>query len=293
MKRRAQLVFPVLKHLIIVTLHFNGAWLIFLIKRKFIKKIQVNEPIRTDEIIISMTSYPRRFKFASKSIKSILMQDLRPKRIILFLFEDDFKLSKYFEKFSRYGVEVQSYPKNLKSFLKIIPALELYPDHVIVSADDDMYYRRDWLRQLINGSDTHPNSIVGHRGIKIRLDSNGQVMPYLNWKLEESEFFGSNLVLTSVGGILYPVGLLNRNVLDMDLAEKLTPNNDDFWIYFIALMSEIPQGTIKSTNQDPYYWFGSQKLALWKSNVLENKNDVQFTNLLVHFRALKKVRGSV
>ncbi len=290
MKRRTKLVLSILRHFATVTFHFNCAWAIHLLRENLSKNVQAIDPLSTNKVIISMTSYPERFKFASKSIKSLLMQDFKPKRIILFLFEEDFAQREYFKKFEKYGVEVQPYSKNLKSFLKIIPALELFSDYVIVSADDDMYYRRTWLTELIEGSQSHPNSIVGHRGIRISLDSDGQVMPYSTWKLEKSEFFGSSVVLTSVGGILYPEGLLGRTVFDMNLAQKLTPNNDDFWIYFIALMSNIPQGTIRSNNVDPYYWFGSQKLALWKSNVLENRNDIQFANLLAHFQALEKIK---
>lgn len=293
MKRRTKLVISILRHLVTVTIHFNISWFLHLMKENFTKNIKSNDKLLSDEVIISMTSYPKRFKFARKSIKSLLMQDLKPRRIIIFLFDDDYKERIFFKRYEKYGVEVQSYPINLKSFLKIIPALTYYPNNIIVTADDDMYYRRTWLSELIRGSQTHPKSIVGHRGIKICLDSDGQVLPYSNWKLAESEFFGSNLVLTSVGGILYPSRIFSNNVLDMNLARELTPNNDDFWIYFIALTSDISQGAISSTNVEPYYWFGSQKLALWKSNVLENRNDLQFANLLSHFQALNKIKGSL
>jgi hypothetical protein len=235
------------------------------------------------DVVVSMTTYPKRFEFARRSLKSIIMQAQRPTRIILFLFADDYEKRDYFDSLLQYGVEIESYPENLKSFLKIIPVMERYSDDVIVSADDDMYYRKNWLSQLIEGSNRHPNSIVGHRGIRIAFDEKSGIQPYLNWRQERDEYFGPGVVLTSVGGILYPATIFSKFVLDMKLALALTPNNDDFWIYFVAVKENISQGVISSDNQDPYYWFGSQQLALWRTNVYENNNDKQLQKLINYF----------
>ena len=266
-----------------MTIHFNLAWTLFVIKKSFLPQSRTRQSQTQAKAVISMTTYPKRFEFAVRSLKSLIMQDTQPKRIILFLFVEDFPKRDYFSRLARYGIEIESYPQNLKSFLKIIPALERYSNEVIVSADDDMYYRQNWLSQLLEGSNKHPNSIVGHRGIRIAFEEGGGIKPYSDWVQERSEYFGSDVVLTSVGGIIYPPKILSENVLNMKLALKLTPNNDDFWIFFIAIQEGVKQGVIKTSNQDPYYWFRSQRMALWRTNVSENNNDKQLVELVNYF----------
>jgi hypothetical protein len=231
-----------------------------------------------------MTSYPARFKFARKSIKSLLMQRGVNFRIILVLHRDDMIHENYFmDLMSKFDLVIEPYEHNLRSFLKIIPTLHKHSESVIVSADDDMYYRSSWLLELLSGHSKNPLAILGHRGLRIKYDSSGEIAPYVTWPQVREPKIDRNILLTSVGGIIYPPGIFNQLVFNMELAMKLTPSNDDFWIYFVSRELGVSQGVVDSNNMEPYYWLSSQKTALWKTNVVENINDAQIRKLSEHF----------
>ena len=77
------------------------------------------------ELIVSLTSYPRRFPILKFTIRSLLNQTVRPDRVILWLAEDDVTyLPSAVRRLA--GLEVRTCP-DLRSFKKLIPALEQFP----------------------------------------------------------------------------------------------------------------------------------------------------------------------
>ena len=57
-----------------------------------------------------------------------------------------------------YGLEIR-FCENLRSYKKIIPALQEYPDAILVTADDDWLYTQDWLAGLWHPYERHPHDI--------------------------------------------------------------------------------------------------------------------------------------
>ena len=284
MMRKSILLIALGKHFFVTYFVFRANWIVFLIKKKLGLNPAQTEKSLNPEIIISMTSYPARFKFARKSIKSLLMQKGVNFKIILVLHTDDMTHENYFKDLkSEFNLVIEPYEQDLKSFLKIIPTLQKHPRSIVISADDDMYYRGSWLSELLSGHFKNPHAILGHRGLRVKYDSNKKMAPYVTWRQELEPQIDSEILLTSVGGILYPPGVFNQLVFNMELAMRLTPSNDDFWIYFVARELRIPQGIVHSNNLNPYYWLSSQKTALWKSNVNGNMNDEQIKKLSEHF----------
>ena len=48
----------------------------------------VEEPSRQQKIIVSLTSYPKRFRYLHLTVKSLLLQTVKPDKIILYLGDD-------------------------------------------------------------------------------------------------------------------------------------------------------------------------------------------------------------
>ncbi len=69
----------------------------------------------------------------------------------------------------------------MRPYKKLIPVLEKYPDDIIVTADDDIFYRPDWLKILYDEHLKSPDCLVAHYGYRIRLDTFGKVYPRQNW----------------------------------------------------------------------------------------------------------------
>jgi len=97
------------------------------------------------QLIVSLTSYPPRFATLDKTIKCLLRQTVKPDAIVLWIASGDrSKLPDAVTRLERDGLTIACCD-NLRSYKKIIPALERYPNAFIVAADDDLYIWPTWL----------------------------------------------------------------------------------------------------------------------------------------------------
>lgn len=190
-----------------------------------------------NNIIVSVTSYPERFRDLKYVLISIFKQSLLPNRVILWL-SDEFKDSvpEFILKFKENGLEIK-FVKDIKSYTKIIYTVSEFPEAVIVTADDDVYYPAFWLERLYNSYLKNPEDIQVHRAHRVKTE-NGKLLPYEKWnkhEAEESARFDN--FLTGAGGVLYPPKCFNEEVLKKEIFLKEAPFADDVWLWFMALVN--------------------------------------------------------
>lgn len=234
-------------------------------------------------LIVSLTSYPPRFPTLALTLKCLLSQSVKPDAVVLWLAEADVaKLPRDVLRLKAHGLTIETAP-DLRSYKKILPALERYPAAYIVTADDDVYYWRSWLEDLIEG-DVRDSEIRAHRAHRIRLDARGRPKPYMEWEFDTAAGPASILTFaTGVGGVLYPPGSLHDDVLDVATYKRLCPDNDDLWLYWMARRAGS-----KVRKIGPFRrfvpWAGSQQVALAHGNLdAEAGNDVQIANLIAEY----------
>ena len=196
------------------------------------------ETKREVPIILSLTSYEERFNDLVISLYSLLNQTVKPDKIILWL-SDDFKslndLPYDITKFIKNGLEIR-FVKDIGSYTKAIYAFKEFKNSIIVTADDDIYYPKDWLAKLYYSYITNPNDINVHRAHRVKFDGT-QIAPYETWTKqieEENERFDN--FLTGVGGVLYPPNCFSKEVLREDIFLKKSPYADDIWFWVMALV---------------------------------------------------------
>ena len=193
---------------------------------------------RERQIIVSLTSYRNRFKDLPITIFSLLNQSLKPDRIILWLNKDTEDLTSIpyeITKFIKNGLEIR-FVKDIKSYTKVIYALKEFSDSIIVTADDDIYYRTNWLKKLYLSYIANPQDIHVRRAHKVSKDNSAKIIPYEKWKKNISEESAKyNNFLTGVGGVLYPPNCFSKEVLREDIFLKYAPNADDVWLWVMAL----------------------------------------------------------
>lgn len=228
-------------------------------------------------LIVSLTSYPPRFATLHLTLRSLLLQHLRPTRVILWIaFEDAERLPQDVILLQKEGLEIR-YCEDLKSYKKIIPALEAYPNATVVTADDDIYYWSDWLDELIEQSQKYPQDVIAHRVHRLRIERN-TILPYREWQenVQDQEALAANFP-TGIGGVLYPSGCLHPDVMHKEAFMRLCSNADDVWLYWMARRNGryIRRS---GTTRIPYPWYGSQEVALWKDN--RTQNDLQIANMM-------------
>ncbi len=152
--------------------------------------IGLNRSPRAEKVIVSLTSYKPRIHDVKYTIYSLLNQAFPPDKLILWLDEDSFPrrekdLPRDLLKLKAFGLTID-WCENLRSYKKLIPALEKYPDDIIVTADDDIFYRPDWLRILYDEHLREPDCAIAHYTHKVRLNTSGVLFAFNQWQLNLS-----------------------------------------------------------------------------------------------------------
>lgn len=215
-----------------------------------------------EEIIVSLTTFPGRIKIVHKTIKSILNQkSVKPNKVLLWLAHEQFPnkesdLPVSLRSLVPYGLEI-CWCNDLRSYKKLIPTLREYPDRVIVTADDDVYYPPQWLEKLYQEHCENPELICCHRATKFK---------YINEKFtslgggrhyyKEPSYLNK---LVGIGGVLYPLDALHKDVLMEEIFKTYAPTNDDIWFWFMAVKAGTRIKVVKHPYARPVDVLGSAK----------------------------------
>lgn len=252
-----------------------------------------NTENRKEKVIVSLTSYGRRVsKVVPYTIVSILRQTYKPDKIILWLDSEnwnDSNLPAELSKLKYYGLEI-IYCSDIKSYTKLIPALEKYPNDIIITCDDDMFYKRKMIEGLIKAYKKNPSRVYCHRAHKPIFNSSGELKPYLDWDIETSDFLSDNVFATGVGGCLYKKSFFYKDICRNDLFMKLAPNADDVWFYFMEVLQKTPRVVLSNSKcksiyypLDFFYQYFHKNASLYSSNCLEEKNDLQIKSVMEYY----------
>lgn len=231
---------------------------------------------RREKIIVSLTSYPARIGEIKYTLYSLLIQDFPADEVVLWLAEEEFpagenNLPPYMKMWDRYGLKIR-WTRNTRSYKKLIPALEVYKGAVIVTADDDIYYPKNWLRFLYETHIQYPEDIVAHRARRITFDDK-VIAPYVKWSVISEPCRSYRNFMTGAGGVLYPVDCLHTDINKQELWEKVAPSNDDIWFWTMAVINDrkinVP---VNNINRLIYTDLEVQKegQTLWQSNKINN-----------------------
>lgn len=250
---------------------------------------------RDKKVIISLTTIPSRLDKVWITIESLLRQENKPDKIILWLAEDEFqgvKIPQILKKQQKRGLEIR-YCKNLRSYKKFYYTMLEFHFSYVLAVDDDFIYSEKLLGKLMDISTHYPDSIICNRAHKIRTDKNG-IFPYLRWisyenrKIKEEKPSYKNF-LTSGGGTLFPVWLLDRDTFREDIFMNIAPTADDVWLNFTAWKSKIKVVVTKGVLGYMIPIHSSSDSGLFLKNTVakteacECENDFQIRDVLEYF----------
>ncbi|MBZ9848999.1 acyltransferase family protein [Mesorhizobium sp. CA14] len=234
-----------------------------------------------DDLIVSLTSYPKRFATLHLTLRCLLSQTVVPDRVILWVTaEDATQLPASVTNLNAQGLEIR-FCTDIRSYKKIVPALLAFPKAYIVTADDDVYYSSRWLEQLVQLAGE--KTVVFHRAHQVTFDDAGRMQPYDQWLFDVSETTGM-LFPTGVGGVLYGPKSLSAETVDEELFIKLSPQGDDIWLFWMGRRAGSKY-VKTSTRWTELPWKGSQASGLYLTNVGAGRNDIQIKKMISHFGA--------
>ena len=253
-------------------------------------------PQQDDSVILSLTSYGKRVKGSAVfTVYSLLRQTVRANRVVLWLNEDEFNsenLPSDLRFLCKYGLEVR-FCKDIGSYTKLIHSLSAFPDKHIITADDDLYYSKNFVQEFVEGHRQHPQAIItGFAKIPV-LDGEQQLAPYDAWPEYHHvpasfRYDSQKLFPLGVGGVLYPSHVFDDEVSNEVVFTALCPKADDIWLYIMGLRSQAEK-RILTDSRIAYYHTDLLRQYVTKdrltaTNRFRGENDTQLQALMEHYK---------
>ena len=249
------------------------------------------------KVIVSLTSYPPAIGFVTETVKSLLKGSVLPDRLILYVTPAEFEgkplpagLLKLAEESDIF--EIHHYPRNIRSYRKLFPALQEFPNDLIITVDDDVRYHRHMLRDLLRLHRQYPDAVIAHRAKRVDLSR-----PYRKWHkyrwydfIFRKDYAGFCNLPTGVGGVLYPPHALDESMLREELFTEIAPTTDDIWFWAAAVSHNtrilpVPFGKNKPKGLGKP---GTISLKTYNFKSGRDRNFEALTAILSHFPAIKE-----
>ena len=254
-----------------------------------VKKAPLQEGIRVstrkERIVISLATYPPRFASIDLPLKSLLLQSVKPDKILVWVPCALSKLPQNMRKFEEYGVSFRKAPHDFYSHLKYFYTLQEYANDIVITVDDDAIYPPDLTSTLIHTHNRHPSCICARRVHQITWNKEGNINPYTQWHWIQRNIRTPSIDLfaVGVGGVLYPPHSLHIDPLSYTLFTKLCPKQDDLWLKWQEMLQGLDVVWAPNTLPDPPLADASQNVSLVEANVHHGENDKAIKALSDYF----------
>lgn len=192
-------------------------------------------------VIVSLTSFPRRLSKLHLVIEAILRQSVKPDKIVLYLTATQVpgveQLPRPLRALCSRGLEIRLCPDEIRSHTKYFYAMQEFPDDIVITVDDDLFYRSDLVESLLKHHEEHPGHIIANWVKRINSDTDRYAWwPDVTDKPQSSNRF----LLLGVSGVLYPPKSLHPDAFNADNIKALSLTADDVWLSAMALRQGTP-----------------------------------------------------
>lgn len=252
------------------------------------KKIQ-------EQVVVSFTSFPARMKYVWMTAFTLLNQTVKPEHLILWLSEAQFPslddVPDSLKRLQQFGLEIELCG-DLRSHKKYYYALQKYPEAILVTADDDIFYPSDWLEKLLEKHREYPNSICCNWAHRVTF-TDGSINPYEEWEkciTDGADEPSHRTVQIGYAGVLYPPGALDPRVLDQNNIRQMCLSADDLWLKAMAYMNRTKVICVNNNPTKLFDILAAQESALYKVNVGQDMNNVAIRNIVQGFSELTNFR---
>ena len=197
-------------------------------------------PEREQKLIVSLTSYSVRLSTLWLVIECLLRQNLKPDKIVLYLTEsqvgDIEKLPQSLLRLRKRGLEIRLCKEEIRSHTKYYPAFQDFPNDIVITVDDDLFYRTDLLENLMKHHLQYPQCIIANWVKEIKAATPF----YTEWPEIQTPSISNHFLLFGVGGVLYPPHCMYKDIFNVKQIKELCLTADDIWLTCMALMAHTP-----------------------------------------------------
>ena len=237
--------------------------------------VYLNRPKRETPITVSLASSRENFNRLPITIYSLLNQSLKPDRIVLWLneeYEDLANLPYEISQFIKNGLDIK-FVKDFKNYTKTFCALKEFPNDIIVIASDNVYYPKNWLKELYLSYISHPEDIH----INSAKSVSSQSLNSKRWKSISKPSADFSYIPCSSSGVLYPPNCFSKEVFRKDVFLKQVQNNDSLWFWLMGIINNHKFRIVKNNYKKTIY---TNIIKSLQNNTLQNNTlDQEFDNL--------------
>lgn len=231
------------------------------------------------KLIASLTSFPGRINEIWVSIETILRQSIKPDKVVLWLAKDQFPgkvLPESLTKLFDCGLEVHWCDEDLRSHKKYYYALQEFSNDVIILFDDDLYYPKQLIENVLDIHKLNPGCICATRVHKMTFGDKG-LRSYREWNHNYNPKNNNckDLFFTSGAGTLIPPGVMPESTFTKDVFKDICFLADDVWLNMNAIKAGVKVVSNGKYNKDEITLGKSQNEKLVSQNVLSGGNDTQ------------------
>jgi hypothetical protein len=252
-------------------------------RRYEINKVSSKE----QKVIVSLTSFPSRTKRVWLVIESLLHQSKKPDKIILWLSKKQYsgrnELPKVLLDLEKRGLEIKFVEADLKSHKKYYYALLRYPNDIIITVDDDVFYHSKLIESLHDLHVEYPHCICCNHAVKIvKIDA--KIVPYKEWGAIRTNYGPSGEIMPiGVGGILYPPNILYKDVLQQKIFKSNCLYADDIWLNAMTRLNGAT--VVRSGFKSRYLPIKNYRDSpLHEKNNKDGGNDIQIKNIVRYYK---------
>lgn len=198
---------------------------------------------RCPQLIVCLTTHPARINYVHYAINTLLRQNLKPDKVILWLAREQFpkgegELPQQLLHLKDLGLSIE-WCEDLKSYKKLVPALLMYPNDIIVTADDDVYYEPDLLEHLYNAYLKDKINIYARRSIKLQLVNN-EVCRVPGRTYAYKSDYNPSYFNQQIGcfACLYPPHSLYKDITNIKKIKTTIPTHDDVYFWCMAVLNK-------------------------------------------------------
>jgi hypothetical protein len=234
-----------------------------------------------NRIIVSLTSFPSRISRLWLVIETLLRQTKLPDKIVIWLSEDQFTslvdLPKSLLRLQKKGLEIRLCPGNLGSHKKYYYAFQEFPEDIVLTVDDDVFYNSRLIEYLEELYKKFPKCVCCNHCSEINVKDN-HIQPYISWRdYFTAENPSYKLLAIGMGGILYPPKIFTATIFDTEPIVNCCYLADDIWL---NIMEKIAKTMVVKSNYNSLYLpiINYRNFTLTEKNVIEGLNDKQLAS---------------
>jgi len=249
---------------------------------------------KNGKLIVSLTSFPARIEFVWMTIHSLMNQTLKPKKIILWLSQEQYQteesIPQSLRALKKRGLEIR-FCEDIKPHKKYYHTMQEYPDDIVVTVDDDIFYPENHLEMLWKKHLEYPDAVCCWFAHKIKFDEQGNIKKYKEWESGVSGCTVPTIQIMAVGcgGVLYPPHKLSERLFSIKDITELCPVTDDIWLKAMEVVNGVKVVRCVEESQVFFGFLETRKNGLFTENANRDGNDTAIAAIAGRFPGIWKL----